>query len=82
MITLPPGVVSLKAAWLYHSNSALPWALAAPRQQQAARDDERQKMTTQHAFPPLMIFRSLAWFFRAEVSLFRERLIAHDAAQH
>jgi len=24
MITLPPGVVILKAAWLYHSSSVLP----------------------------------------------------------
>src|SRR5215471_8690265 len=28
MITLPPGVVILKAAWLYHRSSVLLWALA------------------------------------------------------
>ena len=54
MITLPPGVVSLKAAWLYHSNSALPWAWAEPASARQAATTNGKK-PTQHSAPPLLI---------------------------
>ena len=65
MITLPPGVVSLNAAWLYHSSSGLPWALrgarkGGARQRQVASEISAASFSPAEFFPfldPNMVFQ-------------------------
>src|SRR5260370_21064603 len=58
MITLPPGVVSLKADWANHCSSGLPWAWAAlvSRQKAATKAKTRAIIRTSP-----IVWRRLAW---------------------
>ena len=69
MITLPPGVVSLKAAWLYQSSFGLALRIGGAGEGQASRGDDGKK-TEDHVRAPQFVSQSLAPFFAAKERTF------------